>query len=133
MSYKDHPIYKAHERIGFPALHEWTQLRIMMTGDLEPIRALIPELRNEPFPHALLYEYITITKEEFKSHLKLVNFLEEKLRTVHNNGDGFWARVHPEGFDFFERERGIETNHNIVHTADEVLDLFIAAQWEYCK
>jgi hypothetical protein len=133
MSYKDHPVYKAHERIGFPPLHEWTQLRILMIDDYEPIRALIPELRHEPFPLGLLNEYITITKDEFRSHLKLVRFLEEKLRTVNNIGDGFWARKHIEGYEFFERERGVETNHKIAVTINEVLDYFIEAQWPYCK
>jgi hypothetical protein len=128
-TYKDHPVYKAHEKLGFPPLSKEVQLDILINDNSKPIWAILPD----PFPMGLLHHYITITKVEFKSHLRSIGFLEKKLKTVKYNGDGFWVREHADGFDFFERERGVETNHKVARNVDEALDYFIAAQWPYCK
>lgn len=128
-TYKDHPVYKAHERLGFPTLSKEVQIDILLNDNFKPIWTLIPD----PFPMGLLHHYITITREEFKLHLRKMNYINSNLNTVKYGGDGFWVREHPEGFEFFERERATETNHKIARDEDEALDYFIDAQWSYCK
>lgn len=128
-TYKDDPVYKAHEKLGFPSLSKAVQIDILLYDDFKPIRAIIPD----PFPMGLLHHYITITREEFKAHWKVVAHIENKLKTVQYGADGFWLRNHSEGFEFFERERGVETNHKIARDMNEALDYFIEAQWSYCK
>ena len=106
MSYKETEIYKAHEKIGFPKLDNETQFRILVEHDNNPILDLVPHLRKEGFPFGLLNEYITITKEEFKKHLIKINYIQTQLDSYSSTYDGFWLRKVPNGYEFFERERG---------------------------
>lgn len=132
-TYKDHPIYKAHEKLGFPALPHSTQLDILLNGNYEPILSLTPEFRKDGFPLGLIREYITMSKAEFKAYLQATNFMRLQEKEYSKTYDGFWYRYHEHGFVFFERERGQEFNHKVVKTKDEILDLFVEQYWRWCK
>jgi hypothetical protein len=125
MPYKNSLVYLAHEKLGFPELPQQVQFQMLLTDSLEPIKALIPELRNEPHPFGLWVHYITVTRSEFKEHLRQINYVQEKLKAYSSTYDGFWLRPHTEGFEFFERERGIETRNQVARTEDEALDIFV--------
>lgn len=125
MTYKNSLVYKAHVKLGFPSLPKEVQFQMLLTDSMEPIKALLPELRNEPHPFGLWNHYITVTRGEFKEHLKQIGFIHTKLKDHSRGADGFWLRPHPQGFEFFERERAVETRNQVVKSEDEALDILV--------
>ena len=109
----------AHKKLGYPELDRDTQFKIMMTGDLSPIGALIPEFKSKIIPMELLRHYIKISKEEFKDFLGQTEFLEhQKITNAPNpNHDGIWIKDN----QIIDQERGqIHRTWNIQSDKDAI-------------
>lgn len=133
MSYKTSEIYKAHKAIGFPKIDDLTQFRILIEDYYEPIKNITPEFKESGFPLGILNEYISVTKEELKDHLKSIKYIESQLKSYSKTYDGHWLRKLDNGFEFFERERGNEFGNKILKNEDDVLDIFVGIIGWCCK
>lgn len=133
MSYKDSEAYKAHEKIGFPKIDPLTQCQLLVSNNYNLIIDLIPETKEKGFPLGLLNEYITISKNEFKEYLRQVNYIQQQLDSYSDTYDGFWLRKVPDGFEFFERERGGAFGLQKLKNEDEVLEVYCHLIGWCCK
>ncbi len=133
MSYKDSEVYEAHEKIGFPKIDKLTQCQLLVSQNYDPIINLIPDIKEKEFPLGLLHAYITISKDELKEYLKQINYIQHQLDSYTKTYDGLWLRKVPGGFEFLERERGIEFWRRKVKTENEVLDIYCESIGWCCK
>jgi hypothetical protein len=133
MSYKETKIYKAHKAIGFPKINNSTQFEILINHNYEPIKSLIPEFKESGFPLGILNEYISVTKEQLKEHLKSINYLESQLKIYSETYDGYWLRKLDDGYEFFERERGNEFGNKLLKSKSDALDVYTKIIGSFCK
>ena len=119
---------EAHKKMGYPALEKSIQCKIMETGDLSPIGDLVPSLKSKGTPFALLKNYITISKSEFKNHLNSTDFLEkQKIENAPNpHHDGVWIK----GSQIIAQERGQTHQSWDFKTNEEAIEVFTNLLWK---
>lgn len=133
MSYKNTPIYKAHQLLGFPKFDKTTQFDIIINSDYSHIKNLCPEFSESEFPLGLLHEYITITTDELVEHLKSIDYITTKLNSWTDTYDGIWLRKANSIYELVYRERGTERAVDKFDNKHDVLVKLANSMCSFCK
>ena len=120
-------VYKAHEKLGFPELDEEEQCKILVTGNVNSIKSLIPEIKDKAFPMRLINDYITIDHNRLKKYLINTNFIENNIKRYNGNphSDGVWIKKQPDSsFEIHHQERGSSYHIDKAKNKLELIEYF---------
>lgn len=105
--------YKYDQQKGFPKISDEEQCKILLSSNHSLIQNLFPELKNEPFPMALVKQYITIDRKTFAEYFKNSSYIERNIKEYLGNpsSDGMWVLRLKNGYKLIFQERGTIYGH----------------------
>jgi hypothetical protein len=128
MSSEIRGILQSHKKVGYPALSEEDQARLLLTGDVEIINAIPSVVRAKELPHFLVRHYVKLKKAAFKKYFLKSDHVDKWLaqHKAYPMADGLHIVELPNGkFEAQIFERGSPYDVVLLANRDELNNYLI--------